>query len=71
MPSQRVDGRPVHAAHVFKRLISESDSGRAVYGCSFDRCAETEVRQRFSESPFAQRQEKARQRQAARKGATA
>jgi hypothetical protein len=65
-PSQRKDGKPVHTAHVFKRLISENDKGIGLYGCTWERCGATEVRPRFAESPFAQQREKARQRAAAR-----
>ena len=45
----------IHTAHVFTRLVSESADGRAVYGCTFGRCAETEVRAKGSPSPFADR----------------
>lgn len=57
-----------HTAHDFSRLISTSDDGRAIYGCSYRAsglagCSETEVRQRNQPSPFAMRRA---QRQAAK-----
>jgi hypothetical protein len=42
-----------HRVHRFSRLISTSDTGRALYGCEHPRCAETEVRMKGSRSPFA------------------
>lgn len=60
---------PVHSVHDFSRLISESDTGRAIYGCSFRSggvvgCPETEVRQKNQPSPYAV---KRTQRQSAKK----
>lgn len=45
----------IHTAHDFRRLVSESDTGMAIYGCTFGRCSETEVRRKGSPSPFAER----------------
>lgn len=44
-----------HREHRFTRLVSESDTGMAIYGCAFGRCAETENRRKGSPSPFAQK----------------
>ena len=44
-----------HTAHEFRRLVSESDTGMAIYGCTFGGCPETEVRRKGSPSPFAQK----------------
>lgn len=49
---------PVHAVHDFSRLVSQSDTGKAVYGCSFRSggvvgCGETEVRGINQPSPYA------------------
>ena len=56
-----------HAVHDFRRLISESDSGAALYGCAFPGCGATEVRRKGEPSPFAAK----RAAKAARKGARA
>ena len=60
-----------HTAHDFRRLVSESDTGRAIYGCAFPRCAETEVRTKGTRSPFAERHAATRARASARKGTPA
>jgi hypothetical protein len=52
-PSRKPDRGPVHTAHVFSRLVAESEDGRAVYACSANaRCGETEVRRKGQPSPF-------------------
>ena len=53
-----------HGVHSFTRLISSSDDGRSVYGCSFRSggvvgCGETEIRQRNQPSPYAVKRAKA------------
>lgn len=53
-----------HQVHDFSRLISSSDDGRAVYGCSFRSggvagCGETEIRQKNQPSPYAVKRAKA------------
>lgn len=58
-----------HTVHTFSRLISTSDTGMAIYGCSFRSdgvagCSETEVRRPNQPSPYAV---KRAQRQAAKK----
>lgn len=63
---------PTHSVHDFSRLISSSDDGRSVYGCSFRSggilgCGETEVRQRNQPSPYATKREAARQAASRRK----
>lgn len=55
---------PVHTVHDFSRLVSQSDTGKAVYGCSFRSggvagCSETEVRQVNQPSPYAVKRAKA------------
>lgn len=55
-----------HEAHQFSRLISESDTGQAVYGCTFARCPETEIRRKGEPSPFAQKRQAAKARKAVR-----
>lgn len=57
-----------HHVHDFSRLISTSDAGMAIYGCSFGRCAETEIRAKGSPSPFAEKRATVR---AKRKGVPA
>lgn len=57
-----------HTAHEYRRLVSESDTGMAIYGCTFPRCAETEVRAKGSPSPFAEKRATVR---AKRKGVPA
>jgi hypothetical protein len=42
-----------HSVHHFVRALSESDDGRAVYGCDHARCGATEVRRKGEPSPFA------------------
>lgn len=62
-----------HQVHSFDRLLSTSDDGRAVYGCSFRAggtvlgCAETEVRSVNAPSPYAIKREAARVAAAKRK----
>lgn len=51
-----------HEAHEFRRLISESDTGMAIFGCSFARCPDTEVRRKGEPSPFAVKREAAKAR---------
>lgn len=46
---------PEHTAHEFTRLLSTSDSGKALFGCTHKRCSETEVRGRNEPSPYAQK----------------
>lgn len=53
-----------HSVHRFDRLISSSDTGRSIFGCSFTSCGETEIRQRNQPSPYAVQRAK---RQAAKK----
>lgn len=53
-----------HTVHSFSRLVSTSDSGMAIYGCSFRSdgvagCAETERRMRNQPSPYAVKRAKA------------
>ncbi len=58
---------PQHTAHVFSRVVSVSESGMCVYGCSaHPRCVETETRRKGSVSPFALAREAERQRKAGR-----
>lgn len=42
-----------HTKHEFTRLVSTSDTGRAIYGCRADRCGETEIRGVDERSPYA------------------
>lgn len=56
-----------HTAHQFTRLVSSTDDGRALFGCTFARCGATEVRGIDERSPFAIRREAASQRRAGRK----
>lgn len=62
-----------HQVHEFSRLVSTSDKGIAIYGCAFRAngtvlgCAETEVRQVGSPSPYAIKREAARVAAAKRK----
>lgn len=44
-----------HEAHRFSRLLSESDTGQALYGCDHGGCSATEVRRKGTPSPFAQK----------------
>lgn len=66
-------GMSEHRVHEFTRLISESSTGTALYGCAFRAngtvigCAETEVRAANQPSPYAVKREAARVAAAKRK----
>ena len=60
--------RPDHSAHVFNRLISSSDDGRELYGCTHKRCGETEIRQQGAPSPFAMKRRAKKRAQEAKGG---
>lgn len=58
----------VHEAHVFTRAVSTSDDGRVIFGCTFGRCAATEIRRADERSPFALKREAAKRAAATRRG---
>jgi len=65
---------PTHTVHDFSRLISSSDDGRGIYGCSFRAsglagCSETEVRMKNQPSPYALKREAAKSSSKTRGGA--
>ena len=51
--------RQPHAAHVFTRLLSTTDSGMGLYGCAYAMCSATEARRQGEPSPFRVRRERA------------
>lgn len=57
-----------HTVHHFTRLVSTSDTGRALFGCTHPRCGSTEIRGIDERSPFAIAQEQKAAKKAARGG---